>query len=301
MISERLRAWLRPRTAPRRRRRSAAPRPSRRPFLSLTWALIILVMAIVPGLLAPYSPLDINPIASRQPPAFMAGGSWAHPLGTDEDGRDLLSRIIFGTRTDLSIVAASLLLGGAAGASFGMLAGYAGGWIEAVTMRAVDVSLALPTILLALTVVAVSGPSFWLVVLATAFVLWARFARLLRGEVVVWRERDFITAAKAAGAPDSRILVRHILPNVLNTLIVLSTLQIGWIIILEGSLSFLGAGVPAPTPSWGAMVATGRDTVQISWWVAGIPALMISLTVLASNVLGDWLRDRLDPRLRGPA
>jgi peptide/nickel transport system permease protein len=298
-MSEQVRGWFRTRTAARRRADSAARRAPRRPFLSLAWALLIVIMALVPGLLAPYSPLDINPVASRQPPAFMAGGAWAHPLGTDEDGRDLLSRIIFGTRTDLSIIAASLLLGGIAGASFGMLAGYAGGWIETVTMRAVDVSLALPTILLALTVVAVSGPSFWLVVLATAFVLWARFARLLRAEVVVWRERDFITAAKAAGAPDTRVLIRHIFPNVLNTVIVLSTLQIGWIIILEGSLSFLGAGVPAPTPSWGDMVATGRDTVQISWWVAGIPALMISLTVLASNVLGDWLRDRLDPRLRG--
>lgn len=268
------------------------------PILAALWIAVILLLAVAPGVFSPYSPVEIDPANSLRPPAFVAGGSASNLLGTDRAGRDILSRIIFGAQADVLIVATSLAIGGTAGVALGMIAGYARGWKEILVMRAVDVSLALPTVLLVLTAVAVSGPSFWLVVFGSAFVLWARFARLMRSEVVVARERGFVEAAVVVGATPMRILARHILPNVTHTIIVLVTLQIGWIIVIEGSLSFLGAGVPPPSPTWGNMVASGRDNLESAWWVLVAPGLMISFTVLAFNAIGDRLRDRLDPRLR---
>jgi peptide/nickel transport system permease protein len=275
-------------------------RPARRrlpPLLPIAFIVIVSTMAVAPDLFTAYSPIGIDPAVSLTPPAFVSGGSSSHLLGTDQKGRDIASRLIFGARVAVIVVVTSLVLGGMIGIGLGMIAGYVGGWISALIMRLVEISLAFPTVLIALLASAVSRSGLWLVVGATAFVLWARFARLVRSDVLVWREREFIAMARVAGTPGWKILLTHLLPNLMNGIIVLATLQIGWIVILEASLSFLGAGIPAPDPSWGGMVAEGRPTLEIAWWIALMPSIAIALTVLSFNTLGDWLRDRLDPRL----
>jgi peptide/nickel transport system permease protein len=180
----------------------------------------------------------------------------------------------------------------------GLTSGYFGGWVDAVLMRLVDISLSLPTILLALVLVAAVGPSFGTVITVLVVLLWARYARLVRGETLGIKERDFIARARVAGASHTRIMARYILPNVVNSLVVLATLQVGYVILLESALSFLGAGLPRPLPAWGLMIADGRELIVTAWWVSMFPGLAIMLTVLALNLLGDWLRDHFDPRLR---
>jgi len=192
----------------------------------------------------------------------------------------------------------SIAVGGLVGTILGVIAGYMGGWLEALIMRIVDATLAFPSILLALVLAITVGPSFLVVVVVLAFIIWARYARLIRGEVLSWKQRDFVTLARAAGASGPYIMVRHILPNVMSSIVVLTTLQIGWAILLEGSLSFLGAGIPPPTPSWGGMVAEGRTFVTTDWWISALPGCAIMLVVLSFNQFGDWLRDALDPRLQ---
>lgn len=278
----------------------AGPVRSRRrvpPILPLAFIAAVCLMAAAPNLFTSYSPIAIEPAVSLTPPAFATGGSASHLLGTDQKGRDIASRLVFGARVAVIVVATSLLLGGAIGIGLGVVAGYVGGWVGALIMRLVEISLAFPTVLIALLASAVSRSGLWLIVGATAFVLWARFARLVRSDVLVWRERDFIAMAVVAGTPGWKIVLTHLLPNLTNGIIVLATLQIGWIVILEASLSFLGAGIPAPDPSWGGMVSEGRPTLETAWWIALAPSLAIALTVLSFNTLGDWLRDRLDPRL----
>ena len=205
---------------------------------------------------------------------------------------------MYGARVSLSISLVGIFVGGIIGASLGMLAGYFGGWIDTVIMRLVDISLALPAILLALVLAAATGPSFQTIIVVVAFVLWALYARQVRGEVLSIRERDFVARARVAGASQLRVMVRHILPNVTNTIIVLATLQVGSVIILEAALSFLGLGIPRPTPAWGIMVADGRQLIVSAWWISFFPGLAITLTVFSLNLLGDWLRDRLDPKLK---
>ena len=263
---------------------------------------ILLFLLVLPGLFAPYlaphNPIRGSLRARLKPPVWVQGGTITHPLGTDKVGRDILSRIIYGARISLAVSVVAILVSGAIGTALGLMAGYFGGRLDALIMRLVDISLGLPVILLALVFVAAIGASFGTVVVVTAILLWARYARQVRGETLSIRERDFIARARVAGASHFRIMLRYIFPNVVNTLTVLATLQIGAVILLESALSFLGAGIPRPTPTWGSMIADGRDLIVVAWWIAMFPGLAIMLTVLSLNLLGDWLRDHLDPKLR---
>jgi peptide/nickel transport system permease protein len=263
---------------------------------------ILLFLLVLPGLFAPYlaphNPIRGSLRARLKPPVWVPGGTITHPLGTDKVGRDILSRIIYGARISLAVSLVAILVSGAIGTALGLMAGYFGGRPDALIMRLVDISLGLPVILLALVFVAAMGASFGTVVAVTAVLLWARYARQVRGETLSIRERDFIARARVAGASHVRIMLRYIFPNVVNTLTVLATLQIGAVILLESALSFLGAGIPRPTPTWGSMIADGRDLIVVAWWIALFPGLAIMLTVLSLNLLGDWLRDHLDPKLR---
>ena len=263
---------------------------------------ILLFLLVLPGLFAPYlaphNPIRGSLRARLKPPMWVQGGTITHPLGTDKVGRDILSRIIYGARISLAVSIVAILVSGAIGTALGLMAGYFGGRLDALIMRLVDISLGLPVILLALVFVAAVGASFGTVVGVTAVLLWARYARQVRGETLSIRERDFVARARVAGASHFRIMLRYIFPNIVNTLTVLATLQIGAVILLESALSFLGAGIPRPTPTWGSMISDGRDLIVVAWWIAMFPGLAIMLTVLSLNLLGDWLRDHLDPKLR---
>jgi peptide/nickel transport system permease protein len=275
--------------------------PARRhrlPVVSFAIVAVFVLVALLAPLLAPADPYDQSLRLRFRPPVWEARGSWAYPLGTDRLGRDLLSRIIYGARVSLAAGVVTVLLSSAFGAAVGLMAGYYGGRTDAALMRVTDATLSFPVILLALILAVTVGPSFTNVVIAIAVILWARYARVIRGQVLTLMTLDFIAQARIAGAGAWRIITRHLLPNTLNTLVVLITLQIGYVIIVEASLSFLGAGIPPPTPAWGSMIAEGRDFVTSAWWVSFFPGLAILLVVLAFNLLGDWLRDTLDPRLR---
>ncbi|MBM3220038.1 MAG: ABC transporter permease [Candidatus Rokubacteria bacterium] len=266
------------------------------PIFILTFFLVI--PAVFAPQVAPYDPLKGSLSKRLKAPAWQEGGSIAYPLGTDKMGRDILSRMIYGARVSLAVSLVAIVVGGLIGTTLGLMSGYFGGRVDALLMRLVDISLSLPTILLALVLVAAVGPSFWTVITVLVVLLWARYARLVRGETLSIKERDFIARARVAGASHTRIMTRYLLPNVVNSLIVLATLQVGYVILLESALSFLGAGLPRPTPAWGLMVADGRELIVTAWWVSMFPGLAIMLTVLALNLLGDWLRDHLDPKLR---
>ena len=226
------------------------------------------------------------------------GGTAKYLLGTDDLGRDILSRIIYGARISLIIAAVTLGVGGAIGTALGLVAGYFGGLIDEVLMRIVDIFLALPLVLVALVLVVAVGQSFFITSVVLVLFIWVRFARQIRGEVLQLKTMDYVSLAKVAGASTPRILFIHLFPGVVNTLIVVATLQVSIVILVESTLSFLGAGVPPPTPAWGSMVADGRDFLADAWWISTMPGVAILLTVLSLNLFGDWLRDRLDPKLR---
>ena len=274
------------------------PRRHRLPLVSLAIVAVFILVALLAPVLAPADPYDQSLRLRFRPPVWEERGSWAYPLGTDRLGRDLLSRMIYGARVSLAAGVVTVLLSSAFGAAVGFMAGYYGGRTDAALMRVTDATLSFPVILLALILAVTVGPSFTNVVIAIAVILWARYARVIRGQVLTLMTLDFIAQARIAGASAWRIITRHLLPNTLNTLVVLITLQVGYVIIVEASLSFLGAGIPPPTPAWGSMIAEGRDFVTSAWWVSFFPGLAILLVVLAFNLLGDWLRDTLDPRLR---
>lgn len=257
-----------------------------------------LFFAVAAPFIAPHDPVRPNLADGSLPPAFAPGGRPDYLLGTDRQGRDVLSRTIYGARVSLAVAAATIVLGGALGISLGLLAGYYSGGLGFLIASAIDVSLAFPSILIALVLAISIGPSFWVVVAVIAFQVWPRYARVVRGEVLALKQRDFISLAQIAGSSPFRIIRVHILPNIANSLVVLSTLQVGWAIVTEGFLSFLGAGIPPPTPSWGGMVADGRLYVDTLWWIAAVPGAAIVLVVLSFNLFGDWLRDELDPQLR---
>ena len=274
-------------------------RARRLPLVPITMLMFLLVIpALAAPQVAPYDPLKGSLAKRLKAPAWQAGGTWEHPLGTDKLGRDILSRIIHGARVSLAVSMVAILVGGAIGTALGLISGYFGRWVDSLIMRLVDISLSLPTILLALVLVAAVGPSFGTVIIVLVILLWARYARLVRAETLGIKERDFIQRARVAGASHARIMLKYIFPNVVNSLIVLATLQVGYVILLESALSFLGAGLPRPTPAWGLMIADGRELIVTAWWVSMFPGLAIMLTVLALNLLGDWLRDHFDPKLR---
>jgi len=260
--------------------------------------LLILIAAIFPGQLSWHSPTTTSLADQFIPPIGFDGGSWSHPLGTDFLGRDLLSRLLYGARVTLMVAVATVVIGGGVGTILGIIAGYRGGRVDAIIMRAVDATISIPMILLALLFAVLYGPSLLNIIIVLSLLIWARYARLIRGEVLAARNRDYVDLARVAGASSRRIIVKHIFPNLVNTLVVYTTLEIGWVILTEAALSFLGAGVPPPAPAWGSMVAEGRDVIINAWWVSVVPGIAILCTVLALNLFGDWLRDTLDPRLR---
>ena len=229
---------------------------------------------------------------------FREGGSTKFLLGTDHLGRDLLSRVIHGARISLIVSLVTLGVGGILGVILGLTAGWYGGWTDELLMRLVDIILSLPLILVALVLVVAVGQSLEIIVVVLALWIWPRFARMVRGEVLQLKTMDYVALARVAGASTWRILFKHLFPGTTNTLIVVATLQVGIVILVEATLSFLGAGVPPPEPAWGSMVADGRDRLTDAWWIATVPGAAILLTVMALNLFGDWLRDKLDPRLR---
>jgi len=277
---------------------TGARRTARVPWIPIVIITVFVAMAVFAPLLAPHSPIDQTLRDKLLPPAWMAGGSDTYLLGTDAFGRDVLSRLIYGARVSLIVALLALTAGGGIGLIVGIVAGYLGGTVDGVLMRVVDAAFTFPAILFALLFAVTMGQGLGTLVLAISLLVWASFARVIRGEVLTLRQRDFVALAKVRGCSALRIMLTHILLNVLNTFMVLVTLNIGVVIIAEASLSFLGAGIPPPTPTWGMMISEGRGRLADAWWVALIPGIAITLLVLSVNLFGDWLRDRLDPRLR---
>jgi peptide/nickel transport system permease protein len=278
----------------------ALPRRDRRwpPMVPLVIVVGLVVCALGAPLLAPRSPVEGSLGERLIPPIGMEGWKAGHPLGTDRHGRDVLSRLIYGARISLSVSVVGILLTGAIGSLIGLIAGFYGGWTEAVLMRLVDVSLSLPGILIAVLLSVAFEPSFTNVIVVVVFLLWPSYARLTRGETLGLKQQDFVALARTAGCSNITIMFRHIVPNLVPSILVLATLHVGYVIVLEAALSFLGVGIPPPTPSWGVMVSDGRGLIERAWWVSILPGIAILVTVLSLNMLGDWVRDRLDPKLR---
>ena len=268
------------------------------PVLPAALALMMLVFALFAPLISPHNPEVGDLLAPETPPFWSDGGSSKYILGTDALGRDILSRTIYGARISLLIAAVVLSTGAIGGTALGIIAGWFGGAIDEVIMRLVDLFLAVPFILVALVVVIVLGQSLTIIILLLAIFSWGGFARQMRAETLQIKTLDYINFSKIAGANNLRIMIRHIFPGVINTLLVLATLRVGQLILTESIMSFLGVGVPPPTPAWGLMVADGRDYLGTAWWMAFFPGMAIFATVFATNFLGDWMRDRFDPRLR---
>ena len=268
------------------------------PWIPLITIGIVVFAAVFAPIIAPYSPTKQTLPDKLLPPAWQEEGTSEHLLGTDILGRDILSRLIHGARVSMIVASTALLSGGVVGGALGIVSGYVGGKVDTLIMRAVDATLAFPTILFALLLAVTMGQGVLTVVLAVTLILWARFARVTRGEVLALKNNDYIALARIHGCSSFRIMAVHIMPNVFNTFMVMLTLHVGLVILTEASLSFLGAGIPPPTPSWGQMVADGRAKVASAWWISIIPGLAITMVVIAFNVFGDWLRDRFDPKLR---
>lgn len=266
------------------------------PVLATAWCALLLLAALFGENLAPYKKEAMNLAGALQPPAWQDGGSLKHLFGTDQLGRDLFSRLIAGARVSLAIAAAATILGGIAGIFVGLVAGYLGGFVGTVLMRIVDAFLALPFILMALALVAALGSGFGNIIIVMIITNWPRYARLVRSEVLSIKERDFVTLARIAGVSPQRIMWRHVLPNALNSVIVLVILDVGRAIILESSLSFLGVGIQPPDVSWGLMLADGRTFMGFAWWLTTLPGVTLVLAVLSFNALGQWLKQRFDPR-----
>ena len=268
------------------------------PIIPVFILSVLIFTGIFSNQLAPNSPTSQNLKLRNAPPSWMDGGAEGRFLGGDHVGRDVFSRIIHGARISLTVVAISLASGVLVGSTLGLVAGYTGGLVDELIMRLVDVWLALPFVLLALIAAIVLGPSVQTVMLLLALFTWASFVRYVRAEVLSLKTRDYVNLAKVAGASTTRIIIKHILPNVFNTIIVVATLRVGQLILTEATLSFIGAGIPAPTPAWGLMVSEEKEYLSSSWWGSFFPGLAIFLVVMSLNFLGDWLRDKLDPRLR---
>ncbi|MDA0379414.1 MAG: ABC transporter permease [Bacteroidetes bacterium] len=267
----------------------------RRSPVALTAFIVLLGLvgvALLAPVLAPMDPGAIDIRARLSPP-----GEGGHILGTDNVGRDVLSRIIHGARISLFVGVATVLIGGIFGSVLGIVAGYFRGWVETVIMRLVDIQLAFPSILLAVAIMALVGPSMMNVVVVLSIATWAPFCRVARGQTLSVCNQEYITAAVSLGLSDTRILWRHVLPNIINPLIVVASFALATNIINEASLSFLGVGVPPSTPTWGGMLGEGRNYLRIAWWVATLPGIALMLSVYSVNMLGDWLRDHYDPRL----
>src|SRR5918999_2301690 len=269
------------------------------PLIPLFLLSLVVVGGITAPWISPHNP-EVGGLRERTlPPAWVEGGSTEYLLGIDHLGRDVLSRVIHGARISLVVAAVTLGVGGTIGVALGLASGWYGRWVDEIAMRLVDIKLSIPLVLIALVLVLTLGQSFAIIVAVLAIWIWPRFARQVRGEVLQLKNMDYVALARVSGASTLRILFIHIFPGTINTLIVVATLQIGIVILLESTLSFLGAGVPPPTPAWGSMVSDGRDKLAAGfWWISTFPGVAILLTVMSLNLLGDWLRDVLDPKLR---
>lgn len=259
---------------------------------------LIVLVAIVPGAFAPHGALDQDLATRLRPPAWLAGGSWDHLLGTDALGRDVLSRIIFGARVSLAVGLMAVLVSGALGVGLGVLAGYFRGPIDDVIMRITEVQLSFPFILAAVAIVSVLGAGLRNIILVLGVTGWTTYARVVRGAALALREREFLEAARAVGCSHLRVMHRYILPNIMGTVLVLGTFALATFVIAESALSYLGLGVQPPTPTWGGMLSDGYLYLRTAWWITTFPGLVLMLTVLSINVIGDWARDVFDPRLR---
>jgi len=279
--------------------RSAAVRLGDVPVIPTIILATIAFMAIFADVLAPHNP-EVGSLTARfHPPFWQQGGTMEHLLGTDQLGRDVLSRLIFGARVSMVVGFTAVIFAGVVGTVLGILAGYLGGWVDQVIMRITDAWLALPALTFAIFLAAIVGPSMWNIVIILGAVYWTRYARVVRGEVLSLKEREFVRLAIVAGCSKWTIMRRHILPNVVNSAIVLATLMLGVVIVTEASLSFLGVGVPPPQPAWGLMLSDGKQGLMVGyWWLTIFPGICIMLMVLSANLLGDWLRVKLDPQLR---
>lgn len=262
----------------------------------------LLALVVLSCLLLPWAwgvdPAATNLLNRFVPPAWIEGGTWGHPLGTDNLGRDVMARLLAGGQISLMVAFCTVLVAVTVGMTLGMVAGYYGGWVDTVIMRIGDLFLAYPFMLLTISVIAILGPSLVNLIIVLALSDWVTYARTVRGSVLSVKEREFVTAARAIGTRDSAIIRRHIMPNVLSPLLVLGTVRAANYIIWESGLSFLGMGVPPPTPTWGMMLSDGRNSILDAWWLATLPGVAIMITILAVNLLGDGLRDALDPRLK---
>ncbi len=282
-----------------------APYPVRR--RRVPWPIVaacgfvgaLVVVAVAAPYLAPSNPERGSLGARLEAPTLGGADGKAHPLGTDHLGRDILSRVIYGTRVSLTVGFAAVAIGGAIGGTLGLLVGFYGGWLDEVVMTVADAQLAFPFILLAIGIIAVLGPSFPNLVIVVGLSGWVTYARVLRSQVLSLRRREFVDAIIGLGGSVPRIIVRHILPNVASTFMVIATLELARAIVLEATLSFLGLGIQPPTPSWGGMIQEGRDYLDSAWWISIFPGVVLMLTSLVVSRAGDWLRDVLDPTLRG--
>ena len=268
------------------------------PLIPLGCIIALLVMSLLAPWLAPYPPTEQSLIDRLKPPFWIDGGSLEHVLGTDLFGRDVLSRVMHGGRVSLSVALTAIVVAGSIGTFVGIVAGYFGGFLETVLMRLVDAFLAVPAVLVAIVLASTLGPSFENVVIVIGLLYWPRYARQVRGETLAIKRSDFVALARVAGCSSGRILLTHILPNLVPSLMVLASLQVGAAIILEATLSFLGVGIPPPHPAWGVIVEDGRGMLASAWWISLFPGIAIAITVLAFNLMGDWVRDRLDPKLK---
>ena len=256
-------------------------------------------VAIFANVLAPHNPEVGSLVARFKPPFWQTGGSTKYLLGTDQLGRDVLSRLIFGARVSMVVGFTAVIFAGTVGTTLGIISGYLGGWVDQVVMRITDTWLALPPLMFAIFLAAIVGPSMWNIVIILGLVYWTRYARVIRGEVLSLKQREFVRLAIVAGCSKRVIMWRHILPNVINSAVVLGTLMLGVVIVTEAALSFLGVGVPPPKPAWGLMMADGKQGLMVGhWWLTVLPGICIMLMVLSANLLGDWLRVKLDPQLR---
>lgn len=270
-------------------------------FLAALMLVVIVLSALLAPWIAPHDPGTIGKldITNRlKPPVFMPGGSWSYPLGTDAMGNDILSRLMFAGRVSLLVGFAAVAIAGAVGLVLGLVAGYIGKWVDDALMRLADVQLSLPPLLLAIFLMAILGAGIWNVIAVLALSAWVSLARVIRGQVLSLRAKEFVEAARTTGTGDLGIMFRHILPNTMAPAIVISSFALAGAIMTESALSFLGLGVDPATPTWGAMLADGREYLTEAWWLGFFPGVVLTLTVLSINLLGDWLRDYLDPRLK---
>jgi peptide/nickel transport system permease protein len=280
-------------------RRLSSLRSDGFPMIPVSILGLLIFVAVFANVLAPHDP-EVGSLGERfRPPAWQQGGSEKFLLGSDHLGRDVFSRLIFGARVSIVVGFTAVLVAGVLGTGLGILSGYLGGWVDQVIMRLTDAWLALPALTFAIFLAAVVGPSEMNIVIILGSVYWTRYARVIRGEVLSLKERDFVRLAIVAGCSKRTIMKRHILPNVLNSAIVLGTLMLGVVVVTEAALSFLGVGVPPPKPAWGLMLADGKKGMMAGyWWLTVLPGCCIMFMVLSANLLGDWLRVKLDPQLR---